>query len=39
MIYGAQVGFKYYFSDKIGAVLELGELGLTNALIGVAFKL
>lgn len=38
MIYGAQVGLKYYFSENIGAVLEVGELGLTNALIGVAFK-
>ena len=36
--WGAQIGGKYYFSDKIGAFLELGKLGSTNARIGVAFK-
>ena len=36
---GAQIGGKYYFSDNVGAFLELGELGSSNARIGVAFKL
>lgn len=35
---GALVGGKYYFSDNIGAFLELGAIGSTNARIGVAFK-
>lgn len=36
---GALIGGKYYFSNNIGAFIELGELGSTNARIGVAFKL
>lgn len=36
--FGGLVGGKYYFSDKIGAFLELGAIGSTNARIGVAFK-
>ncbi|MEO6135419.1 MAG: hypothetical protein ABIP35_09715 [Ginsengibacter sp.] len=36
---GALVGGKYYFTDNIGAFLELGAIGSTNARIGVAFKL
>ena len=35
---GAQIGGKYYFSDNVGIFLELGELGSTNARVGVAFK-
>lgn len=35
---GAFIGGKYYFTDKIGALLELGAIGSTNARIGVAFK-
>ena len=33
------VGGRYYFSDNIGAFMELGVGGATNAHIGVAFKL
>ena len=36
---GLMIGGKYYFSDNIGAFLELGAGGATNARIGVAFKL
>ncbi len=36
---GLIVGGKYYFSDNIGAFLELGAGGASNARIGVAFKL
>lgn len=36
---GGLVGGKYYFSNNIGAFLELGAIGSTNARIGVAFKL
>ncbi|WP_315821257.1 hypothetical protein [Paraflavitalea speifideaquila] len=35
---GILAGGKYYFSDKIGAFVELGAIGSTNARIGVAFK-
>ena len=35
---GGLVGGKYYFSDKIGAFVELGAIGSTNARLGVAFK-
>ena len=35
---GAFIGGKYYFSDKIGAFVELGEIGSTNARVGIAFK-
>lgn len=36
--WGVQIGSKYYFSENVGAFLELGELGSSNARIGVAFK-
>lgn len=36
---GIHVGGRYYFSNRIGAFLELGGLGSTNARIGVTFKL
>ncbi|MEO6683756.1 MAG: hypothetical protein ABIN48_13120 [Ginsengibacter sp.] len=36
---GALVGGKYFFSENVGAFLELGAIGSTNARIGVAFKL
>lgn len=36
---GALVGGKYYFTENVGAFLELGAIGSTNARIGVAFKL
>lgn len=39
MYLGALIGGKYYFTDNIGAFLELGAIGATNARIGVAFKL
>ena len=32
------VGTRYYFSDKIGAYLELGAGGASNATLGLAFK-
>ncbi len=35
---GILAGGKYYFSDKIGAFVELGAIGSTNVRIGVAFK-
>lgn len=35
---GGFVGGKYYFSDNVGAFLELGAIGSTNARLGVAFK-
>lgn len=38
MYFGAQIGGKYYFSDNVGGFIELGELGSTNARVGVAFK-
>ena len=36
---GLIAGGKYYFSENIGAFLELGAGGATNARLGVAFKL
>lgn len=36
--FGLHIGGKYYFSDNIGAFVELGAIGSTNARIGVAFK-
>ena len=36
---GLIVGGKYYFSENIGAFMELGAGGATNARIGVALKL
>ncbi|WP_017258156.1 hypothetical protein [Pedobacter arcticus] len=35
---GVHIGGKYYFTDKIGGFLELGDIGSTNARLGVAFK-
>lgn len=35
---GVHLGGKYYFTDKIGAFLELGDVGSTNARLGIAFK-
>jgi len=35
---GGYVGGKYYFNNNIGAFVELGEIGSTNARLGVAFK-
>lgn len=32
------VGGRYFFSDNIGAVLELGYSGLSNARLGLTFK-
>jgi outer membrane protease len=36
---GVSAGAKYYFTDKIGAFLELGATGSSNARLGIAFKL
>ncbi len=36
--FGILAGGKYYFTDNIGAFVELGAIGSTNARIGVAFK-
>lgn len=36
--FGIHAGGKYYFTDNIGAFVELGAIGATNARIGVAFK-
>ena len=35
---GAYVGGKYYFNNKIGAFVELGAIGSTNARLGIGFK-
>lgn len=35
---GVHIGGKYYFTDKIGAFAELGDIGSTNARLGLAFK-
>lgn len=35
---GGLVGGKYYFTNNIGAFVELGAIGSTNARVGVAFK-
>ncbi len=35
---GAFIGGKYYFSSKIGAFVELGAIGSTNARVGLGFK-
>jgi hypothetical protein len=35
---GVHIGGKYYFTEKIGAFVELGDVGSTNARLGVAFK-
>jgi hypothetical protein len=35
---GLHIGGRYYFSNRIGAFLELGGLGSTNARVGVTFK-
>lgn len=38
IIYGFRIGGRYYFSDKIAAMAELGY-GISNLNIGVALKL
>ncbi|MBK0383066.1 hypothetical protein I5M32_08855 [Pedobacter sp. SD-b] len=35
---GIHIGGKYYFNDKIGVFLELGDVGSTNARLGLAIK-
>jgi hypothetical protein len=35
---GAFAGGKYYFNSKIGAFVELGAIGSTNARLGIGFK-
>lgn len=35
---GIHVGGRYYFTNRVGAFLELGGLGSTNARVGVTFK-
>ncbi|MBX2910910.1 MAG: hypothetical protein M9954_08425 [Cyclobacteriaceae bacterium] len=35
---GIYAAGRYYFSEKVGAFLELGAVGSTNAKVGVAFK-
>lgn len=35
---GGLVGGRYYFSNNIGAFVELGAIGSTNARVGLAFK-
>lgn len=37
--FGGFGGAKYYFTEKIGAFLEIGATGSSNARIGIAFKL
>jgi hypothetical protein len=36
---GIHIGGRYYFTNRIGAFLELGGLGSTNARVGVTLKL
>lgn len=36
--FGAFIGGKYYFSSKVGAFVELGAIGSTNARVGAGFK-
>lgn len=38
-IFGTAIGGKYYFSDALGAFLELGAGALTYGTIGVIFRL
>ena len=38
LFFGVLIGGKNYFSDNIGAFLELGAIGSTNARLGIAFK-
>jgi hypothetical protein len=38
LYYGAYLGGKYYFTSKLGAFLEAGATGSTNARIGLCFK-
>ncbi len=38
LVLGIHIGAKYYFSQKVGAFLELGAMGITNSRLGVAFK-
>ncbi|MEQ9414505.1 MAG: hypothetical protein RIF39_11770, partial [Cyclobacteriaceae bacterium] len=35
---GIYAAGRYYFSEKVGAFLEVGAVGSTNAKLGVAFK-
>jgi len=35
---GIYAGARYYFTDSIGAFLEVGDIGSTNARLGVTFK-
>lgn len=35
---GVHVGAKYYFTQKIGAFAEGGDVGSTNGRVGVAFR-
>lgn len=35
---GVHVGGKYYFTEKIGAFVEVGDVGSTNARVGVALR-
>ena len=37
VVFGGQLGARYYFTDSIGAFAELGY-GLANLNVGVAFK-
>ena len=38
MFLGIYAAGRYYFSEKVGAFLEVGAVGSTNAKLGVAFK-
>ncbi len=38
LYFGGYIGGKYFFSENIGAFVELGAIGSTNARLGVAFK-
>lgn len=35
---GIHIGGRYYFNNRLGAFLELGSLGSTNARVGVTLK-
>ena len=36
---GIHIGGRYYFTNRLGAFMELGGLGSTNARVGVTLKL
>jgi hypothetical protein len=38
IVLGIHVGTRYYFSEKVGAFIEFGGGGSSNARLGVAFK-